>query len=99
MSTKKILKNASYLFISDVLVRFISAFATILIARHLKVHDYGMLSVALAFSSIAGYFTDIGLTQTLTREATKKGANLEVLISSFFRTKLVLSILYTATHI
>jgi O-antigen/teichoic acid export membrane protein len=91
MNTKKILKNASYLFISDVLIRFISAFATILIARYLDAHEYGILSLALAFSTIAGYFTDIGLTQTLTREATKKEANLEILISSFFRTKLVLA--------
>src|SRR5699024_4539776 len=55
--------------------------------------DYGILSVALAFSSVAGYFTDVGLTQTLTREATKKEADLPTLISSFFRVKTVLSIL------
>src|SRR5699024_9808055 len=93
MSTRKILQNASYLFVSDFLLRLLTAAVTILIARYLGAHDYGILSVALAFSSVAGYFTDVGLTQTLTREATKKEADLPTLISSFFRVKTVLSIL------
>lgn len=93
MSKKKILKNASYLFVSDVLLRLITAAMTILIARYLGAHDYGIISIALAFSAIAGYFTDIGLTQTLMREATKNGANIEVLLSSYLRSRLALAII------
>jgi O-antigen/teichoic acid export membrane protein len=93
MNTRKILKNASYLFISDVLLRIITAAATILIARYLGAHAYGIISIALAFSAIAGFFTDIGLTQTLTREATKPNANLEILMSSFFRVRIILALI------
>jgi O-antigen/teichoic acid export membrane protein len=88
MSGTRIFKNASYLFLSNVVVRFLTAITTILIARTLGAEDYGILSVALAFAAVAGYFTDLGLTHTLMREATKPGANLPVLMSSFFRIRL-----------
>jgi O-antigen/teichoic acid export membrane protein len=85
--------NAMYLFFGNVLVRFLSAASTILIARHLGAEDYGILSIALAFASVAGYFTDMGLTHTLIREGTKKDASIPILMSSFFRVRIVFSIL------
>lgn len=93
MSGKLIFKNASYLFISNVIVRIITASVTIYIARILGVQEYGLLSVSLAFAAVAGYFTDLGLTHTLMREATKKDASLPVLMSSFFRMRLFLAFL------
>jgi O-antigen/teichoic acid export membrane protein len=93
MNGKLIFKNASYLFVGNVLIRFITAFATILIARYFGAYDYGILSIALAFAAVAGYFTDLGVTHTLIREATKKDANLPILMSSFLRTRIILAIL------
>jgi O-antigen/teichoic acid export membrane protein len=93
MNGKVILGNAFSLFVSNVLVRLVNAVAAILIARYLGAHDYGILSVALAFSSIAANFTDLGLTHTLIREGTKPQANLAVLISSFLRIRVVLALL------
>lgn len=91
MNWKKVVKNITYLLLSNVIVRFISAVTAVLIARTLGVNDYGVLSVSLAFATVAGYFTDIGLTHTLMREATKKKANVPILISSFFRARMVLA--------
>lgn len=93
MSGKVIFKNASYLFLSNVIVRIITAIVTILLARTLRVQEYGILSVSLAFAAVAGYFTDLGLTHTLMREATKMGSNLSVLMSSFLKIRLFLALL------
>lgn len=92
ISVKTVFKNASYLFVSNVIIRIITAATTILVARTLGAEDYGVLSLSLAFAAVAGYFTDVGLTHTLIREATKENANLPVLMSSFFKVRLLLAI-------
>lgn len=84
-----ILKNAVYLFASNVLVRLITAVATILVARYLGAKDYGALSVGLALSSIAGYFTDMGLTHTLIREGTKPNPDIPRLLGGAFKLRLI----------
>lgn len=99
MNRRKIFLNAIYLFASNVFVRFISALAAILVARYLGAHDYGLLGVALTFAAVAGYFTDMGLTHTLIREATKPEANIKELMSSFFRTRLMLAGIITILSI
>lgn len=88
---KRILLNALFLFVSDVLVRFITATATILVARYLNPETYGALNVALAFAAIAGFLTDAGLTHTVMREATRPGANVAVVVASVFRLRLALA--------
>ena len=77
---------------SNVFVRALSALATILVARYLGADDYGLLSIALAFASITGYFTDLGLTHTVMREGTKQGSSLDILMSSFFKMRMLFSI-------
>ncbi|MGR3766070.1 flippase [Rossellomorea sp. NS-SX7] len=91
-NNKSIIKNVFYLFGSNVMVRLLSAAATILVARYLGAEEYGILSVALAFSSIAGYFTDLGLTHTLIREGTKKESNHDSVVSSFFIVRIALAV-------
>lgn len=88
-----IFKNASYLFISNVVIRLITAIATIFLARYMGAEEYGVFGVALAFTSIALYFTDIGLTQTYIREATKENADVELLTSSLLKIRLLFSII------
>lgn len=51
---RKIFLNASYLFVSNVLVRFVSALATIIVARYLGAEEYGLLGVAIAIAAVAG---------------------------------------------
>ncbi|WP_174728970.1 flippase [Mesobacillus harenae] len=92
MKKNSIIINAVYLFSGNVLVRFLTAASTILIARYLGAEDYGILSIALAYAAVAAYFTDLGLTHTLIREGTKEQTSIPVLMSSFFRIRMVLSL-------
>lgn len=92
MKTNKILKNASYLFVGNITVRFVLAIATIFFARYVSPSDYGMFTTALAVSAVICYFTDAGLTHTFMREGTRSDANINVLISSYLRIRLILAI-------
>ncbi|HDR3892917.1 oligosaccharide flippase family protein [Bacillus sp. FSL W7-1334] len=92
MKTNKILKNASYLFVGNITVRFVLAIATIFFARYVSPSDYGMFTTALAVSAVICYFTDAGLTHTFMREGTRSYANISVLISSYLRIRLILAI-------
>ncbi|MEH7455734.1 oligosaccharide flippase family protein [Bacillus sp. JJ1127] len=92
MKTNKILKNASYLFVGNIIVKFVLAIATILFARYVSPTDYGMFTTALAVSAVICYFTDAGLTHTFMREGTKQGASISELISSYLRVRLVLAV-------
>ena len=92
MKTNKILKNASYLFVGNIIVKFVLAIATILFARYVSPTDYGMFTTALAVSAVICYFTDAGLTHTFMREGTKQGASISDLISSYLRVRLVLAV-------
>ncbi|KFN03920.1 flippase [Bacillus clarus] len=92
MKTNKILKNASYLFVGNIIVKFVLAIATILFARYVSPNDYGMFTTALAVSAVICYFTDAGLTHTFMREGTKNGANISELISSYLRVRFVLAV-------
>jgi O-antigen/teichoic acid export membrane protein len=90
MNGNRLITNISYLFLSNVIVRFVTALSTVLVAKSLGAGEYGVLSVSLAFSTIAVYFTDLGLTHTLIREGTKKESNISVLMSSFLKVRIVL---------
>ncbi|WP_449537826.1 flippase [Ferdinandcohnia sp. Marseille-Q9671] len=85
-----ILKNASYLFVSNAGIRLITALVSILIARYLGAEDFGILSIAMAFASVAAYFTDLGLSQTFIREATKdKKVDLPNLVGSHIKIRAI----------
>ena len=51
-----------------------------------------MFSIALAISLVMGYFTDVGLSVTVLREGSKKESNLEAIISSYIKVRIVLLI-------
>lgn len=93
MKGSLILKNAIYLLVSNVFVRLISALSTIVVAKYLGAHNYGILSVALSFAAIAGYFSDSGLTHTLIREATRSNSNLSELMSSFLKIRIFFALI------
>ncbi|MBT2718166.1 flippase [Bacillus sp. ISL-57] len=95
MNLKKIIQNASYLFAGNISIRLLSAISIILLARYLGPEEYGIFSIAIAISTIAGYFTDAGLSNTFMREVTKKDAVISELISSYFRVRIVFGVLAT----
>lgn len=93
MNLITILKNAIYLLFGNFLSRIISAISTIFYAKFVGPKEYGSLSVAIALSLIAIFLTDLGLTNTFLREATKEKADLRKLISSYFKVRLSLSMI------
>jgi O-antigen/teichoic acid export membrane protein len=110
-TSKRIVKNATSLFLGDVGVRLVTALATIILARYLGAEDFGAISLGIAFASVVGYFTDAGLTHTMIREATRPTADLPELLSSGFKLRLlfaaattvvstvIISIVYPEPHL
>lgn len=95
MNLTKIIKNVSYLFMGNMIIRFLLAISTIYFARYTGAAEYGILTIALAFTAIVSFFTDAGLGQTFLREGTKIGANLGELLSSYIRVRMVLTVVVT----
>ncbi|MFK2826712.1 oligosaccharide flippase family protein [Bacillus sp. B190/17] len=83
-------KNVFHLFYSTAFSSGLNALTLILLAHYLESHSYGMLSVALAFALIMGYFTDAGISVGVLREGSKKGIHLSAVISSYIKIRVVL---------
>ncbi|WP_255304599.1 oligosaccharide flippase family protein [Sporolactobacillus terrae] len=88
----KVLKNVLLLFVGNIGVRVVTVISTILLARLLGPEDYGVFTIAIAFSSIAAYITDSGVTATFIREVNKKHTNVPKLLSSYIKVRTLLSI-------
>ena len=69
MSTvERIAKNTLFLFLSNIVGLFLSYFYLIYVTRYLGAGNWGILSFGLAFTSIVGFFTDIGLLSVTIRD-------------------------------
>jgi O-antigen/teichoic acid export membrane protein len=68
---QRIAKNTGILFASQVVRHLISFLYVIFIARHLGPLDFGILTFALAFTSIFGIVCDFGLQTLTTREVAR----------------------------
>ncbi len=93
MNLRLIIKNASFLFVGNVMVRMLTAISAIVIARYLGAEQYGILSIALVFSTFASSMTDLGLTHTFIREGTKVEKDISKLLNSYLITRLFICIL------
>lgn len=72
MSTvQRIAKNTSFLFLSHVIGLALSFFYLIYTTRYLGAESYGILSFALAYTSLVGFFTDIGLLSVTIRDVAR----------------------------
>lgn len=85
-----IAKNVVHLFYSTALSSALNATALIVLASYLQSYQYGLFSVALAYAMIMGYFTDVGLSNIVLREGSKKETNIEVLMSSYIKMRFLL---------
>src|SRR5437879_128435 len=92
MSKLIILRNAAALMASDVVIRVFSAIGVVLVARSLGPRAYGVLSVALAFSGIVAYLSDLGLTHLTMQHATRPNADIGCILGTVFKVRLVLVI-------
>ncbi len=55
--------------------------------------EQGRYSAALAFTTLFGVFVDVGTSAMLTREAARKGKEVELLVRSMFFSRIVLGVL------
>ncbi|OOZ81906.1 sugar translocase [Bacillus cereus] len=88
-----IFKNIFYLFFSTAFTRALNAFSIIILADYFGAEKYGMFSVAVAFAMVAGYFTDVGLSNTVLREGSRQEKGLEVIIATYIKIRLALLVL------
>ncbi len=93
-----LLKNSSWIFASQSLIKVISFFFTIYLAQKLGVEGFGLYSAALAYFSLFSSFSDIGLSRYLIREGAKDNDELNRLLSTtiILRLILVISILFAS---
>jgi O-antigen/teichoic acid export membrane protein len=68
---KRIAKNTFVLFSANIVNLILGFFYGIYTARYLGAENYGILSLAIAFISLFGVFTDIGLGQLTVREVAR----------------------------
>jgi len=91
MNTFQILtKNIGSLFVSQILSYILAFTYTIYLVRYLGVENYGILSFALALTSIIGIFTDFGLNTLMTREVAKNKSLPNKYLNNIFSMKLIL---------
>ncbi len=92
MPNRIIARNAAALMVSDVVVRMFPAIGVALVARSLGPRAYGILSVALAFSGIVAYLSDLGLTHLTIQHATRPNADVGCILGTISKVRLVLVI-------
>lgn len=92
-TVKKIAKNTSLLLISQIVSYAMGFIYTIYMARYLGVENFGIFSFALAFSSVLGIFTDLGLNTLMTREIARDRSKTTRYLNNIFSIKLVLAVL------
>ncbi|MGM2632129.1 MULTISPECIES: oligosaccharide flippase family protein [Bacillus cereus group] len=100
---RSILKNIIHLFYSTILANLLQAVSLIALANFFNAQNYGMFSVAIAVTFFMLFFTDLGLTNTFLREGAKDGIDLEMILSSYIKVRMILLIFisiigYIAIH-
>lgn len=90
-SARKIAKNTTILFLSQVISFILIFFYTIYIARYLGAEGYGVFTFALAFSGIFSIMTDLGLSTLTVREVARDKKLASKYLGNAFLIKLILS--------
>lgn len=88
---KGVLKNTSYLLVSEVCCRVISLVQVPILVRYLGKHDYGVLSLTGALPSLILIITDIGLHSHIIREISQDKNKLQASFQNIFAIKIFLS--------
>lgn len=75
-------KNSSYLLIAQLLVKIVSFFYTVFLARILGVDNFGLFTVALSYFSLVSAVADFGISRYLIREIARGTKDTSSLISN-----------------
>lgn len=95
-TTKRVARNTAYLALADLAGKVMVFFFYVLSARHLGVERYGVLSFALAFTTMLGVLTDLGLGTMATREIARDHASAQRQLSNALTVRLVASVVVIA---
>lgn len=90
---QKFVKNAAFLFGSQIISYVIAFFYFILMARYLGAEDYGVLSFALAFTAIFSIFTDLGWNSLSIREIARNNDLFQKYLGNVLTLKIFLTII------
>jgi O-antigen/teichoic acid export membrane protein len=71
MGVKKIAKNTGFLIVSSIISYVTYFFALMYMARYLGPGEFGILSLAIAFTGLFGIFTDLGTSMLTVREVSR----------------------------
>lgn len=75
-------KNSSYLLIAQFLVKIVSFFYTVFLARILGVENFGLFTVALSYFSLISAVADFGISRYLIRELARGHKDVSTLVSN-----------------
>lgn len=89
---QKFVKNATLLFISQIISYLISFFYFLFMARYLGAENYGILSFALAFTAIFSIFMDLGWNSLSVREIARNNDLFEKYLGNILTIKIFLAI-------
>ncbi len=90
---RRIAKNTTILFLSQIISYILIFFYTIYIARYLGADGFGILSLALAFSGIFSIIADLGLSTLTVREVAKDKSLTKKYLENALLIKIILAFL------
>lgn len=88
-----VLKNTIWLFLGEIIGRFLKLFLVVYAARILGTRDWGVFSYVFSFAAIFSIFSDIGINSLVTREIAKNKSDKLQYLSTLFIIKLLLIII------
>jgi O-antigen/teichoic acid export membrane protein len=89
---KRVAKNTAYLALADAAGKTMSFFYYLLAARRLGVEMYGVLSFAIAFTTMLGVLADLGLGTIATREIARDHLSAQPHVDTALSLRLVASV-------
>ncbi|MBP9761097.1 MAG: oligosaccharide flippase family protein [Candidatus Magasanikbacteria bacterium] len=97
-------KNTTFMTLASVGQKLVAFLYFTLIARHIGAADTGIYFTALAVSTVAVVFVDVGLTNVFVREGSKSQSDLQTYLSNILSLKLLLGVvsyigLFIAVHL
>lgn len=81
---KKILKNTSWLWGSQIVTKIIAFFYTVYLAKTLGVNNFGYYVVALSYFALISSIADFGINRFFIREISKNSQSVSYYLSSVF---------------
>ena len=91
-TVRRLTKNISVLFLSDILSYIFAFFTLTYSARYLGVEGFGTLSLALAFAAVFTFFLDLGTDTFITREIARDYSLAEGYVANMIPLRIITSL-------